>query len=203
MPALHCYFAVSLFSKQCGSEKEILWKSILVLIYTSIYGEELEINILFNWCLFRQLCAFKVGKNHLRPSIYSKTENFLSFSFFEGSWETVDLGKSRQADSNGPPFQRKKILKFTLHGPPGVLQGPLRGPSSGKFWGNFFWLERPIIVEPISIKKPFVAICSRSNHTLTPLLPKRNQPFLRFTTSARLTTMLTMKTWWLQCGKKA
>ena len=105
----------------------------------------------------------KMAKITFAPSIYSKTENFLSFSIFFASWETVDLGKSKHADFNGPPFQRKKILKFTPHWPPGVLWGPLRGPSSEKFWGNFIWCERPLIVEPISIEKPFVAISSRLN----------------------------------------
>ena len=111
----------------------------------------------------------KMAKITYAPSIYSKTENFLSFSIFFAFWETVDLGKSKHADFNGPPFQRKIFLKFTPHWPPGVLWGPLRGPSSEKFWGNFIWCERPLIIEPISINKPFVTISSRLNHSLTPL----------------------------------
>ena len=111
----------------------------------------------------------KMAKITYAPSIYSKTENFLSFSIFFASWETVDLGKSKHADFNGPPFQRNFFLKFTPHWPPGVLWGPLRGPSSEKFWGNFIWCERPLMVEHISIKKPFVAISSRLKHLLTRL----------------------------------
>ena len=108
-----------------------------------------------------------MAKINFALSVYSQTENFLSFLIFFASWETVDLGKSKHADFNGPPFQRKKNLKFTPHWPPGVLWGPLRGPSSEKFWGNFIWCERPLIVEPISIEKPFVAISSRLNLILS------------------------------------